>query len=313
MFLGKTRTEADAAYRTLLLANDGHVPVAHAHKLTVAEIGQQFLDHCKLHTAPASYEHYRYFVKPFVDQFGGAAAAELIPRSFNLWLDARKQGSRRNAVIAIKRMYQWAVGEGLLKENPLRSVKKPPARRRERILTADEKKKILAAVKDKHFREFIFALQETGCRPMEVARVTADDVNLEHGVWMLKEHKTARKTGKPRIVYLTPAMIDLTRELVARYPEGPLFRGPREKRPFTLNGIRCRFRRLRKKLLHLAGVVAYTYRHSYATDALANGVPMASVAELMGHRDLSMLQQHYGHLSQKVLHLREAAAKAVNA
>ena len=52
--------------------------------------------------------------------------------------------------------------------------------------------------------------QETGCRPGEVARVTAADVNLELGVWILKRHKTAKKTGKPRIVYLMPSMIDLT-------------------------------------------------------------------------------------------------------
>jgi integrase len=148
---------------------------------------------------------------------------------------------------------------------------------------------------------------------MEIASVTAADVNLGLGIWTLTNHKTARKTGKPRIVYLTPSMIELTKRLMAMHPEGPLFRGPRGKRPFTRNGIRCRFRRLRKQLPHLAGVVAYTYRHSYATDALANGVPMATVAELMGHRDLKMLQDHYGHLSQKVLHLREAAAKAVSA
>ena len=33
----------------------------------------------------------------------------------------------------------------------------------------------------------------------------------------------------------------------------------------------------------MAGVVAYCYRHSFATNALVNGVGIAQVAELLGH------------------------------
>ena len=155
-------------------------------------------------------------------------------------------------------------------------------------------------------------MQETGCRPSEVARVTAADVNLDAGVWVLKKHKTAGKTGRPRVVYLTPGMVDLTRELVARFPDGPLFRGPRGGRPFTRNGIRCRFRRLRAKLPHMAGVVSYSYRHTWATEALVNGVGIAQVAELMGHASTEMVSTTYGHLADKLGHLRDAARKATS-
>jgi site-specific recombinase XerD len=44
---------------------------------------------------------------------------------------------------------------------------------------------------------------------------------------------------------------------------------------------------------HLAGVISYTMRHSFATQALVNGVGIAHVAELMGHVDTSMVSQHY--------------------
>jgi site-specific recombinase XerD len=105
-------------------------------------------------------------------------------------------------------------------------------------------------------------------------------------------------------------MVELTRRLVALYPEGPLFRGPRSKRGFTRNGVRCRFRNLRKKLPHLKGVISYTARHSFATQALVNGVGIAHVAELMGHVDTSMISEHYAHLAGNVQHMREMAAKA---
>jgi len=134
-------------------------------------------------------------------------------------------------------------------------VKKPPQTSRSRILTQAERKEILDAIPDEHFRQFVFAMQETGARPSEVRRVTANNVNLELGIWVFFDHKTMKKTGKPRVIYLTPAMVDLSRQLMEKYPEGPLFRGPRSKRGFTRNGIRCRFRNLRRRLPHLKGVV----------------------------------------------------------
>ena len=192
-------------------------------------------------------------------------------------------------------------------------MRKPPAVRRERILTAAERADLFAAIKDKEFKDFVFALQETGCRPGEIRKVTAEEVNVELGVWILQDHKTRKKTGLPRVVYLTPGMIELCKKLVEKYPQGPIFRGPARCgcKPYSRNGVRCRFRRLRQKVPGLAGVISYTYRHSYITDALERGVPVATVAELAGHKDLKMIQRHYAHLSEKRNHLADAARKAV--
>lgn len=150
----------------------------------------------------------------------------------------------------------------------------------------------------------------TGCRPAEVAKVRKDNVNLERGLWVLPKHKTAKKTGRPRIIYLCPQALELTKKLVLRCPDdGPLFRNSRGV-PWTGNAIRTRFRRLRKKHPELKGVIAYTYRASFATDALEAGVPDASVAALLGHTNTDTLHRFYSRLSQKVDHLKEAAAKA---
>jgi integrase len=168
----------------------------------------------------------------------------------------------------------------------------------------------MTTIRDQPFRDFVFAMMETGARPGECRKVTAAHVNLELGVWVFSEHKTAKRTGKPRIIYLNAAMVELTRKLVEKYPEGPLFRGPRNKKGFSRNGVRCRFRRLREKLPHLKGVISYTARHSFATQALVNGVGLAHVAELMGHVDTSMVSSHYAHLAGNVKTMREAANKA---
>jgi site-specific recombinase XerD len=50
-------------------------------------------------------------------------------------------------------------------------------------------------------------------------------------------------------------------------------------------------------------------RHSFATDALANGVPDAQVAELLGHSETAMLHEHYSHLTARARALRSALGR----
>ena len=49
---------------------------------------------------------------------------------------------------------------------------------------------------------------------------------------------------------------------------------------------------------------------SIFTDALERGVPIATVAELLGHTTTNTITKHYSHLSEKSEHLREAAVRA---
>lgn len=305
--------EIMTAFHRLMASDPASVP--RAEEVRVCVVCDLFLDWSSKHHKPDTFRGYKDFLQDFCDMFGTLLAKDLKPLHVTRWLDAHPgwKGSRRNAVVAVKRAFNWAEAEGVLRPSPVKAVKKPPQRRRDRVLTDQERQDILAAIKDEPFREFVFAMMETGARPGEVRHVTAAHVNLELGVWAFKEHKTAQRTGKPRVIYLTPAMVDLTHRLIEKHADGPLFRGPRSHCGFTRNGIRCRFKRLREKLPQLAGVISYTARHSFATQALVRGVGIAQVAELLGHVDTSMVSEYYGHLAGNVQHLREMAAKATAA
>lgn len=302
----------DAFYK--LMATDA-VNLPRPEKILVEIVCDLFLDHSEKHHSPDTFANYKHFLQSFCDAHGRQPAAGMKPIHVTRWLDAHPKwtGARRHAVIAVKRAFSWAEQQGVLAANPLRTLKADRVKRRTRVLTKDELAEIHGAIKDAQFREFVQAMVETGCRPSEVARVTAADVNLDLGVWAFAEHKTAKKTHKPRVVYLTPAMVELSRKLVALYPEGPLFRGPRGKAAFTRQNVRCRFKRLRKKLPHLKHFVCYNLRYTFATRALVNGVGVAQVAELLGHSSTEMVSKTYGHLADQVVHMRDAAAKATSA
>src|SRR5262249_49068217 len=222
--LGKTKAEADAAYREWLLNEGEPLTRQDQQKLTVAEIAQEFLNDSKVNNDPRTYEFYCYFVVPFVRRFGAARAAYVPPLSFQKWLNEHEgwQACRRNAVVAIRRLFNWAVKRKLIPENPILSIEKPKKRRRNRIMTPAERVFVYKTIRDEQFREFVFAMLETGCRPGEIAKVSAANCSQDLSMWIFDEHKTDG-TGQARIVYLTPPVHELTRKLLALYPTGPLF------------------------------------------------------------------------------------------
>jgi integrase len=270
--------------------------------------------HAKRKCSADTCRWYRHFLKSFCQKYGTLRVGEVRPLDVENWLDGKPawgETTRNRAITCLIVAFNWAVRMKVLRENPIKGIDKGSIQPRERIVTHEERRTVLGAVKDKAFKLFLFAMGQTGARPSEVRRVTAAEF-LPSGLWVFppRKHKTGKKTKRPRVVYLTPPMLKLCERLAReRAPGQPLFLNTRSK-PWTANALRCRFRHLRTKFPQLHGVTAYVYRHSFATQALKEGVPIAQVAELLGHSDIRMIQDFYGHLSQLSEHLREAATTA---
>jgi integrase len=295
------KAQAETAFYRLMAGSTLPTNLNASPAMLTATLCDMFLDQSQVNNKDSTYQWHKYFLARFVKVCGQLPATTIKPFHITRWIDSNRgwTGAKRSAIAIVQRVFSWAKSEGLLAENALAGIKKPPIRRRERIVSAA----------DKAFRDFLFALQHTGCRPSEIAKVTAANVDLNLGLWIFQEHKTSAKTGRPRVIYLTPELLELTKQLVAENPQGPIFRN-RLGKAFSKNAIRCRFRRIRDRLPHLEGVVAYSYRHAFATDALIQGVGIAQVAELMGHTSTEMVSRVYGHIASNVSHLRDAAVKA---
>lgn len=311
----KNKAQAETAYFRLM-AGSGQSQGEHGGQppLLCVTVCDQFLDHSQLYNAESTYQWHKFILSRFAKDNRTLLANAIRPFHVSNWVNSQKNWTtcKRTAIGIVQRVFSWAKSQGLIQENPLAGMKKPPQRRRERVVTEEERNQILSLIRDAEFRDFVIALQQTGCRPAEVANVTAANVDVQNGLWVLKQHKTLHKTGKPRIIYLTPSMLEMSKRLMQKHPDGPLFRSSRG-RAFSRNAIRCRFKRLRDKSPNLKGVVAYSYRHAFATDALVQGVGIAQVAELMGHTSTEMVSRVYSHISMNVGHLREAAVRATQA
>jgi len=306
----ENRQEAFALFNKLMEEGTENVPSP--TRLKVTDLLRAFLQHSAANNSSRTFAWYQSFLANFDDLYGSLKPHQVTAQIVDAWLNSNQgwKGCRRGAVIALKRAFNWAAENNKIVKNPLKSYKKPPARARERFLTVEERKKIFDNYPDGDcFRDFLFALENTGCRPGEVSMVNAGHVDLRTGAWVLDEHKSEVKTGEPRVVILTPAMVELTKRLSAKHPEGPLFRNEHGE-PWTGNAIRCRFRRVREKLDLGGDLVAYLYRHAVATDLLETGTGIAQAAEILGHKGTDMIMKHYQKLKHRRDHLREQIERA---
>ncbi len=273
--------------------------------ITAGGLIKGFLCHSRKEHEPDTYRWYKSLLKGFYRLHASVRLSQLSKKHVLTWV--KKAGynptSANRAIGALKRAFNWAVEEEFIRSNPISHVRKPKSLVRDRKLTPEERQLILTSIRGPAFRIFVEAMTLTGCRPGEVARIQANDFDAEKGIWVLNKHKTVKKTGKPRIVYLCPEAVELTKRVIAACPDmGPIFRNSR-KQPWTRNAVRIRFRNLRKKFPQLKSVVAYTYRSSFATDALELGIADTTVAALLGHTNTNTLHKFYARLSHKVGHL----------
>jgi integrase len=182
------KKEAERAFHRLMA---GEMPSASRSKDTrVVTVLDLFLDHAQRHNSASTYDWYKHFLQDFSDLYGALKVEDLRPFHVTRWVDSHPdwKGGQWGAVTAVKRAFNWAADEGLIAESPVKKVKKPAVRARDRFLTQEERRRIVANYREADpFRDFLFAMEQTGCRPGEVAAVTSEHADLHLGVWVFEQ------------------------------------------------------------------------------------------------------------------------------
>jgi integrase len=306
--LGADRELAFARYHELMARPEIPTPPITASQFVVGVV-DAFLDYVEKHRSTDTFRWYKDKLELFCNAIPPTLTVQqLKPFHVQKWIDSKPHvasGTRRNYCRAIMRAMRWAEEQGYVERSPLGHFKKPPAGRREQLVSAEQFSKILAHTWDQEFRDLLMVSWETGCRPQESLRVEARHVDVAGTRWVFPA--TEAKGGKqPRVIYLTSVAFEITQRLLAGNHEGPLFRNTDGLR-WTPDATNCRFQTLKRKL----GVKfsLYSLRHTWMNRLLVGGVDAFTVAILAGHSDPSMLAKHYQHLSQNPGFLLEQARR----
>jgi integrase len=257
-------------------------------------------------------------LKSAMDSLGHLPIRDLRTHHVQAWLDGQRATwgptTLRMARDNLQAVLNWAIGQDMIAGHKVKWKKVelplPAHRGRDYILTAEEHRWMLEASPTAGFAQLLRFLEATGCRPGEAYHVEAKHYEPEQQLirfrWDAKApefvHKTARKTRKDRVIFLAPDIAQLVESLARQRPRGPLFVN-RRGRPWNNASVQANLSRLRRKLALPGAMIAYSYRHTFATRWLLAGGSIKVLAELLGN-SVVMLERHYAHLQADIPTLR---------
>jgi integrase len=142
------------------------------------------------------------------------------------------------------------------------------------------------------------ALRQCGARPGELCRATIADIDRTVNAIVLREHKTARKTGKPRRIPIGQKLGALLTQAIGDRRTGPIFLSPAGK-AWTVPNLSRTYSRLRDDAGLARDLVLYLARHECGTKICREkGIEYAR--RLLGHSNISTTQR-YMHLDDREL------------
>ena len=308
------REKARLALARAKLADQGELPAAPdgGGEWVVARVCSEYIQYCDrgLAAGTVSRDHRDNTVRYLNDlcrYCGALRVAELKKGHVRHWMESHagwKSPVTHRGVIAIVLAAFNYSQENHDVRNPLKGLKKPPARPRLESFSAEDEQAIYGAT-DEPFRNFLFAALHTGLRPFcELARLTADDVEQSERGMMWRVHSS--KTKKTRKIPVRPEVAELTRRLMQTAPAGsgiPLFRNSQGNAWKKVTGV-TRFLMIKRKLRWDQEPVrsrysCYTCRHTFAHRMLSGywnagtGCSIEILAELIGDTP-KVAFDHYG-------------------
>jgi integrase len=279
--------------RDPLLERRARLRAAAVNGVTVSAYAEKWMEHVRLKRKPKTARDYTHILQNhLLPAFGHRTIAELRPDDVDA-LHVKLKHTPRMAnyvVTTLGAMLRHAIQAGLRHDNPCRDVVRYKENPRERFLSPREfaaaVEAIDKAVADKAINPRAAAglklLMLTGARRSEIRAAQWSNVDWERRIIRLPDSKT----NTPRTIHLNDSVLDVLRALPR---DGIQVVGGGEaflNAAWSVVRTRC----------GLGDVRLHDLRHSFASLALASGVPLAHVGRLLGHKRAST-SERYAHLS----------------
>ena len=273
----------------------------------VAGPGSVSLDRCKPSTQKAERWALRARLLP---AFGSLPLDRITRPAVTRWFDeySRTAPGGANQVLGLlHRILNHAVACGYLQMNPARGVKPNPRPNLTRFLSHEEVQRLHRALD--HFAamqpsraqqvDIIRLLLLTGCRKSEILTLRWQDVDGD------TLNLADAKSGPRRVLLNMPARAILERQ--PRCGSAWVFPSPSKPgRPFSPD---LKVWRSVRREAGIEDVRLHDLRHTVASHAVLQGVPLPVVSRMLGHKRPSMTMR-YAHVGDRET---EAAAERVGA
>lgn len=311
------KAAAEKRFHELMVAQAAN-PGINSTRQTIASVIDAYLVNAERRLSRRHYDHQKSALEAFAEEHGRLDVQRARPIHLTHWLAGKTAWKSPwtiyRVIGAIKQAFAWAADQELIPESPFRKVPRTAGGSR-RPVTSEEFQAMMRGAggsRGKTFRQALVFLRFTGCRPGEMASLKWTDVDVDRGLIVMKNHKTAKqqKAPKPRVVPLVPVVVKLliyrrkrsTGEFVFLNAYG---------NPWHRSALALRIGRCRERQGIAPGATLYGVRHSFGTQAIMRGVDLATLAQLMGHTSTRMTE-HYLHLAGEHEHLERSMRQATD-
>lgn len=271
--------------------------------IKLSEIAREFIEkHAKPNTKRWK-DTQRFFDNHILPALGNKPAREIRRRDVIQLLDILKNSSRPSAanhvLIALRKMYNWAIERDELEFNPCNNIKKPiPIKERERVLTKAEIQAFWSACNKigYPFGPLCQILLLTGQRCNEIATLKWSYVDEAEKIIRIPAENI--KAGRGHDIPISDAVLDILRAL-------PRFTGPYIFT--TTHGLKpvSGFSKTKKHIeQHFHPKENWRFhdlRRTCATNLAELGVPLHTISRILNHAEggVTKIYARHSYLNEK--------------
>jgi integrase len=320
------------------------LPVAVERQSVAQFLGLWLEDSVKPSVRPLTHEQYRQHVKLYLTPLlGRHALSKLAPAHVRGFINQKLEDglSPRTvqlSLVILRKALSQACKDGLVARNVAKLVDGPRVERFEgKMLSPEQARAFLDAAKGERLEALYTVALSLGLRMGEALGLRWQDIDFERrtltvnrilerigrgqgSTLQLVEPKTSRSR---RTVNLPDAAVRALRAHKVRQLEERLAAGSRWQdrtdfalvftsgigTPYEPHGLHDDFKRILIKA-KLPDIRFHDLRHSAASLMLAQGIPLRSIQDILGHSSITLTANLYAHVGEQ---LRREAADAMDA
>ncbi len=199
-----------------------------------------------------------------------------------------------NILATLSSVFKRAIEIGIVDHNPCGGVRRLKREQKPelQVWTLEERDRFLSVLHAENFKYFqVCAIALfSGLRPSELRGLLRDAVDFEraqirvHRQWCTKQNKLVgyTKTRTARTVPISRLIIESLADMKQLPGDSLLF-------PFLSNSFGHRYLKPFMRRAGVREIRMHDFRHTFASQLLNGGAPLAEVKELLGHRKLESI------------------------
>lgn len=331
---GDTLNEVRAKLREEIYNDEKEINVV-TKNVTLDEWYKIWSDSCKQNCRGTSKQTYAVHYKRIQEDLGWRKLTSLnlivLQNAFNKLCS---DNARKNSKKVLVDMFEKAIYSNLLTMNvaeQINPILTKEEKKEKRVLTIRETEQFLRQAEGTHYYNLFVLALETGMRIGELCGLSWEDVDLKNrmlyvrhtlcyfsnnGKYVFEMHDTKTSSGKRNIPLTEKAVKALKRQRVQKQeilikgklaPEGyeNLVFVTKNNKPTQQFLVQECLNRIVKKIQRynhdFEAFTPHTFRHSFATRAIENGMQPKTLSRLLGHKQLQLTMDLYCHVTKDTL------------